>query len=284
MSNPIVPIAMLGGGVLLLLSAPSKKRRSKKLSSKKYSDPKGVPSVYRGDAPTEVVSSWEDRQEALKALSGVRVKRKGGGDIPLCSKCDPGGIDGKYGPKTKAAVKAFQAIAGLEITGGWGAAEESAMFHILSAIAQNRPIPCDPSASYPGDLYCESVEGAHGLQGKAFPPPSSDAPQYGPDELLVADPECNYIIHQSDRWFDVQKERVIVYALDGMTDSDAVTEINESMLADYIPLCLTLGRDGVGPGVREFWDANATLIYNQLKAYEALPDFLEEDARELGVL
>lgn len=301
MSNPMIVPALIGGSALLLLTS-GKKRSKKKSEGLTYTAPKNVPPVYKGSAPKQVSSSWKERQEALKALASVKVRAPNGNSFPLCSRCDPGKIDGVVGPKTRSAVKAFQAIAGLEVTGEWGALEEGAMFHFLSAISAGNPIPCDPNASYPKEFACIALGGGkHGLQAKSLPAVSGDrpatpgstaddepfvpeTPKYRPDELLVADPECNYILHQDDKWFDVQKERVIRYALDGMFDSEAATEINESMLADYIPLCLTLGRDGVGPGVKQFWDANAVLIYNQLQAYEALPDMLEEDAREYGIL
>ena len=56
------------------------------------------------------------------------------------------------------------------------------------------------------------------------------------------------------------------------------------MLADHLPLCLTLGQNGVGDGVRDFWTMNLTNTKNLLQAYEYLPLTLEEDAEAFGLL
>lgn len=109
-------------------------------------------------------------------------------------------------------------------------------------------------------------------------------PQFGEDELLVADPECDYIIHHDDRWFEEQKRRTLAYAMDGAFDVESAGEIHRSMLSDYIPLCLTLGRNGVGPGVRDFWDKNLAHVVADLQRYEILPETIDEDAAKFGLL
>ena len=42
---------------------------------------------------------------------------------------DPGDIDGKFGPQTFAALKAFQAAAGIEVDGEWGSQSFAAMWN-----------------------------------------------------------------------------------------------------------------------------------------------------------
>ncbi len=205
------------------------------------------------------------------------------------------GADGKPGPNTKNAIKAFQAIAGLEVSGEWAAEEDRAMHRILTAVSQGLPLECDPLVGHPTPFGCFShgdsfalmlTDEADEARGQ-WPSPSSPnaAPrEYGPEDLLVTDPECNYIVYQDDGWFEEQNLRIIQYALDGMMDGDSAQEIHESMLADYTPLCLSLGRNGVGPGVKQFWDTNLAHVASKLKGYELLPETLEEDAIEYGLL
>lgn len=303
MANPL-PLLIAGGALLLLASGkkrPKKKKAEPKQEGMEYNPPEELPPSHGGDT-TDSSTTWVQRQEALKLLAQVKLRAQNGNLVPLCAKCDPGKVDGIVGDKTIAAVKAFQALAGLSVTGKWGTAEDSAMRSIFFAIEQGDEIPCNPDATYPAELACIALgDDEFGLQAKSLPntspsnpsTPPSNAPKdpivepkpgYGPDELLVVDAECNYILHQSERWFDEQRNRVIAYALEDMVDAQAANEINDSMLADYIPLCFTLGRLGVGPGVREFWDANVGLIFTQLQAYAAVPDVLEEDAHKYGIL
>ena len=121
--------------------------------------------------------------------------------------------------------------------------------------------------------------------GAPIAPGAEPAPrQFGEDELLVADPECSYIIHHDDKWFEEQKRRTLAYAMDGAFDVESAGEIHRSMLSDYIPLCLTLGRNGVGPGVRDFWDKNLAHVVADLQRYEILPETIDEDAAKYGLL
>ena len=315
MGSPLVPLALAGAAVVLL-SSGKKRKKGGASGAFSYSPPSkaSIPQIYGAGAPlppAEAASqtTWVDRQRALQAVSQVQFFAGDGGSISLCSKCHPGDADGKPGKKTRAAVKAFQAIAGLNVDGEWDIEEDRAMHKILTAISQELPIECDPLVGYPAPFACFTnadgfalmlTEGAQSEKsaapsGKPTPSPKPGAPdpspspaesqkEYGPNELLVADAECNYILHQDMKWFDEQKRRAIEYALDGMTDSQAANEVHESMLADYIPLCLSLGRNGVGPGVKQFWDQNLAYVANMLKSYEFLPETLEQDAIDMGLL
>ena len=236
-------------------------------------------------------TSWEDRQGALKLLSQFTFSAAGKKSIPVCAKCDPGNVDGKPGPKTTAAVKAFQELAMLAADGLWDSEEDAAMFRIFEALKKGAPLECDPLHKYDGPLGCF----LHGKRyilaptlanGKTTPklPP---APQLSDDvaELaVVADPGCNHIISSSPKWYNELKKRTIGYALDGATGHEAAQEIVEGMLADHLPLCLTLGQNGVGDGVSDFWTMNLTNTKNLLQAYEYLPLTLEEDAEAFGLL
>jgi hypothetical protein len=112
-------------------------------------------------------------------------------------------------------------------------------------------------------------------------PPSGS--QYGPDELLVTDGDCNYIEHQDDAFFGEQNRVIIQYALDGMTDGIAAEGIHEEMMSRYIPMCLFLGKDNVGPGVLNWWNTNLSHVASKLKSYDLLPELLEEDAAKYGL-
>jgi len=296
MSNPL-PLLLAGGAILILASG--KKKRSGKSAPKAgmgYEPPKELPSSYKESSTSK---TWKERQEALKALSQIMIRAENGNEIPLCARCDPGPITGVADQATKNAVMAFQTLAGLNVSGEWGEEEDEAMFRILSAIQAGKPIPCDPMGNYGPGLACVSSNGEFGIQAQSLPDPSrpttpagqaSDDPFVGPTEpdedepapIVVADDDCAYILQTNDAWYDEQKFRVIVKALDGEFDSAAVNDILDGMLAEYLPQCHTLGRDGVGPGVRQFWDANGKMIYDKLQAYKFLPDLLEEDASEYG--
>jgi len=315
MGSPLVPLGLAGAAVVLL-SSGKKRKKSVSGGPSSYNLPTNtpIPQVYGGAAApspeaTESQTEWVDRQKALQAISQIEFFTKDGGSVSLCSKCHPGDADGKPGKNTRAAVKAFQAISGLSVDGEWDANEDRAMHRILTAVANELPISCDPLLGYPSPFACfvhgdgfalMLVEGTEGTKPapkakpspspapapspSPSPSPSEEQKEFGPDELLVADAECNYILHQDDKWFTEQRRRMIEYALDGMTDSQAATEIHESMLADYIPLCLSLGRNGVGSGVRQFWDVNLGHVASGLKTYDLLPDLLEEDAIKFGLL
>lgn len=310
MGSPLVPLALAGAAVVLLASGKKRKKSEAGAGTFLYSHPKpAAPPVYGGGAIPEdapgAQSNWVERQKALQWISEIRFTTQDGGSVPLCGKCHPGAADGKPGKKTRAAIKAFQAIAGLDVDGEWDLREDLAMDKIVAAVMQDLPISCDPLVGYPapfacfvqdgGDFGLMLIEGTKGVADESAvspkpkppapaPSPSEAQKEYGPDELLVADAECNYILHQDMKWFDEQKRRAIGYALNGMTDSQAANEIHESMLADYIPLCLSLGRNSVGPGVKQFWDQNLAHVANMLKGYELLPETLEQDAIEMGLL
>jgi len=72
-------------------------------------------------------------------------------------------------------------------------------------------------------------------------------------------------------------------ALDGMTDGIAAEEIHEEMMSRYIPMCLFLGKDNVGPGVLNWWNTNLSHVASKLKSYDLLPELLEEDAAKYGL-
>lgn len=222
MANPL-PLLLAGGAVLLFASGkkrPKNKRAKPKNEGMDYIPPKELPPTPEGSSDDSVSSeTWRLRQEALKMLATIKLRAQNGNLVPLCTKCDPGKVDGVVGDKTRAAVRAFQTLTGISPTGKWGAAEDVAMGEIFRAIEQGVEIPCNPEATYPAELACIALgDGEFGLQAKSLPntspsnpsTPPSNAPKdpivgpkpgYSPDELLVADAECNYILHQSELWF-----------------------------------------------------------------------------------
>jgi len=297
----------------LLVSAKGKKKSRGTVAAKKptYSLPKNVvvPQIYgplATTAPTTTNSShdWTERQRALFAISQIEFSIGGGKTVYLCAKCDPKGVDGKPGSDTQKAVKAFQALTAITPTGNWGKREDAAMYMVISSFNDGIHIPCDPLATYAAPLGCfMQAGGGYGLEPSiqddpvaTKPKPSStepdevdpsepadDSPEYGPDELLVADRDCNYIEHQDDAFFTEQTKLCIQYGLDGMFDGESAEEIHEEMMSRYIPMCLFLGREKVGQGILTWWNMNLSHVASKLKSYELLPEFLEEQAEEYGI-
>lgn len=306
MASPLVPLIFAGAAVYLISSKPKKRSATQKaapgVAGYKPLPKQSLPKTYQGKADfpppssqDDSVDAWKNRQEALKALSTIVFYTRDGEEVPFCTRCNPGVVDGKPGKNTRNAIKAFQAVAGLVVDGQWGPEEDRAMHQMMISIQQGAPLACDPMAEYPEPFGCFPTEDGFGLKLKegARPPQETrvtdgdvdeEKSEYLPHELLVADGECNYILHQDPKWFDEQNRRILLYALDNMTDGQAANEVHESMMADYAPMCLVLGRDGVGPGVKQFWDVNVAHVFGRLQMYENSEEFLQEDAEKYGLL
>lgn len=113
---------------------------------------------------------------------------------------------------------------------------------------------------------------------------STTGTQLGPNDHIVLDGDCNNVLHFSEEFLWQTQPRLIVsYALDEMTSSEDAAEIHERLLAQYAPRCASLGRSGVGDGVRSWWDTNVNHIYHKLQSYKNNPNFLEEDAEKFGL-
>lgn len=245
----LAPLLLIGGAALVVVKSRKKKKRAgsgatAETPDTSASEPQPLP------APTpKVVSTWTQRQEAMKFLA----------EHGVCES-DPGVIDGKMGPATTEAVKVFQACVGLDEDGQWGEETERAMLEMLRKLeSEGLPVP------------------------KPGPGPSPDT-QWGPDDIIVMDPQCNQMLHIDDSLFSTQRKRAAEYALDGNTTHADAQSIHQEMVEEYAPLCASLGKEGVGSGVRAWWDKNVLWIYNVLREYEMLPNALEEDAEAFGLL
>jgi len=312
MSSPA--ILLLAASAVAFIAVTGKKKRPKTLADKAYRQPKqAIPKIYGhhvlppSTAGTESPTDWQQRQEALTALSQVEINLRDGSSIRLCSRCDPRGITGEADANTINAVKAFQALVGLEVTGEWGLTEDKEMHRMLQSIMKGHPIECDPLTVYPEPFACfasdvgfylgpvAGIKGEEPIEPVAVKPdipmPESPSPQgngetpeWGVDDILVADADCNYMLHVDDEFFHIQQRMIIEYALDGWMDEDAANEIHERLMSHYLPLCLTLGYAGVGDGVKKWWNKNVSHVFMELKGYELVPELLEEDAIKYGLL
>jgi len=198
------------------------------------------------DVP-KIVSNWRHRQEALKALD----------DLGICD-CDPGMIDGLYGPDTKRAVENFQRHVGLEVTGTWDEDAEQKMLLLLRSLMNEDQVD--------------------------FPRDDTNGGPFGPDDILVADPQCNTMQYIADAFFDIQRKRAVEYALEGNTMGQDAEAIHQEMVEQYMPLCASLGKEGVGPGVRQWWNQNVGHVAGILSEYQHLPESLEQDAQRYGLI
>jgi len=243
----LAPLLLLGGAALVVASARKKKKR--KPSGVVIEDEPILGGKTLPPAPApKVVSNWMHRQEALKFLA----------DNGICD-CDPGNIDGKYGAATKRAVMEFQRYAKIGVDGKWGELTEKAMLQTLRKL-DNEGLPRPTPAPAPSDK------------------------EWTPADVIVMDADCAYMLHISDELFKLQRKRAAQYALEGDTTYKDAESIHQEMVEEYAPLCASLGREGVGNGVRQWWDENTKWIYNVLREYEMLPDALEQDAESFGLL
>lgn len=281
-----------------------------------FLDPEVIGPVTGGGRPSagqpiaKSKSTWAQRQQALEFISNHgKMYLADGSYIYLCEGCDPLGVDGIVGPNTRNAVRAFQEFVGLPVTGEWDLPEDAEVQRVLLAIQNGEPITCDPLKAYPDPWIClthPDIEGFFlqpqmGTSGEIDEPtptpaieePSGPAPSVGdpgeipewsPDDILVADADCNFMIHESEEFYHIRKRMIISYALNDMTSGEDANEIHEILMAEYLPLCLTLGYNGVGEGVKQWWDINVGHIATDLKSYETSPEFLEEDAQKYGLL
>lgn len=246
----LAPLLLAGAAVFVVAKA-SRPRRRKKPTQKNGVVTNGEKEKTK-ELPDgrEVVSNWYHRQEALKALS----------DLGICE-CDPGDIDGKYGTQTATAVRNFQDHVGLPETGHWDEHAEREMLLLLRSLQDEKEV--------------DFPEG-NGANGKGE--------EWGPDDILVPDPECNYMRHIADEFFEIQRRRAAEYALEGNTMGEDALAIHQEMVEEYMPLCASLGREGVGPGVREWWNQNVSHVAGILSEYQHSPDSLEEDAEKYGLV
>lgn len=134
MAKSTGPILLLGLGGLALLMMGGKKGDGG-IEPAGGDEPEDDPDTPI-DEPTKKKTSgpggggadldtWKARQYALKYVLGLTG----------CA-CDPGAVDGKYGKKTKAAVKGFQIYAGIGVDGKWGPETEEAMSRVLLELQQ----------------------------------------------------------------------------------------------------------------------------------------------------
>lgn len=260
MSN-LAPILLLGGAAFAVAASRKKKKRASTTSGKSAAELDAIlDAMPDPDASgSKVVSTWLQRQQAMKFLA----------EYGICDS-DPGAIDGKKGPQTTRAVEGFQECAGIEADGLWGEQTERAMLEMLRKLdREGLPTPKPGPAPAP--------------EPSPSPSPSPDV-KWTPDDVIVMDSQCDQMLHVADSLFQKQRKRAAEYALDGMTTFADAESIHQEMVEEYAPLCASLGKEGVGSGVRTWWGENTKWIYNVLREYEMLPNALEEDAEAFGLL
>ncbi len=127
MANAL-PLLVLAGGAALLLSKKKSGRKKKGAGvvvplSELPPAPKGSTAGAAGSSASR--ETWKKRQTALVYVAAATG----------CN-CNPGKIDGVYGRATKKAIKAFQSYAGIGVDGRWGPKTEAAMTRIVVEIAK----------------------------------------------------------------------------------------------------------------------------------------------------
>jgi len=276
MTFQAAPILIMAGAALVL----SGRNRKKKTGDGKRSAAREIARDIDGLEPDdgESVNSdiWKLRQDALRLISKVEFPLDGGSSIKLCSKCDPMDSSGVPGDSTIAAVKAFQALAGLPANGSWGDPEDRAIVSVLDAIAGGRPISCDPLIIYPSPLGCFAYEDGFGLF------PAEDLSSQKSDLLYVSD-DCQSII-ASDEWHIELNKKCILSALAGLTSSIDGLKIVEDLMAEHASSCVLIGKDGMGTDAILFWDNALERSVNILIEYEQNPYRLNEDAKVFGII
>lgn len=222
-------------------------------------------------------STWAQRQAALKLVSEFELALEGGGSVFLCSKCDPKSSSGSPDALTIDAVKAFQAISGIPVSGEWGHVEEQAMRSMLEALGSDPiRIECDPLVAYPAPFGCF-------VHGDAFYLALADELEAaGQPHLLTVSGSCEHI-EATSGWHDELKAHCISSALLGATDPESARVIVESLLSRHAPECVLLGRENIGSDAAKFWDDNLNKAAATLEDYEYSAELLEKDAKRFGL-
>jgi peptidoglycan hydrolase-like protein with peptidoglycan-binding domain len=110
-----MPILLLAGGALALAAR------------RKSPSPKLEPTPMPGPDPELQRRVWLQRQESLQFLASEG----------LCPPCDPGDIDGIWGPNTVAGIKGFQEFAGLPMSGDWTLDTGAKMREFLRSLGED---------------------------------------------------------------------------------------------------------------------------------------------------
>jgi len=122
--------------------------------------------------------------------------------------------------------------------------------------------------------------GGGGTSGGGSP---SGADRVGSEDVIVTDSGCNDVLHVSQKFYRIQRDKVIRYAMDEMFQREHARNITDEMFEEYLPWCTILGPDGFGPGLKNFYDRNIDTVYADLSAYKNFPDRISKDAAERGI-
>ena len=251
---------------------------------------KGADGIYGKDTKAAIVKFQTDAGFDAKGIDGIwgpitdaaiseALKKKAEG------KEDP--VDASIGDDIEAAVGSTKQT---EPDGGpWGGSFGSVEFAV-------HRIEGEYEYEYAGEVltptYSEQV--ASGPDFDTVWKDTQDAAQRISTEvtMLVFDKGCKILLNIDDELFNVQRVMAIDHALDmammhqerKLTDlDDEAADLHEQVVAKYAPECASLGRSGVGPDVRNWWDQNVGWFYNKLVTYFNSPDILESDAEKYGV-
>ena len=115
----IIPIIAIGSGALLLMSKKKRKKKATPLVEQLHAElpPMVAPPKKKKAGSTTV----KKRQQSLED-TGFSV--------------GPSGVDGKMGPDTRAAIRAFQSAIGITVDGLWGPETAAAMAQALKMALQ----------------------------------------------------------------------------------------------------------------------------------------------------
>jgi len=118
MAGNLLPILLLGGGALLVMGKKKKKKKAVDTTPVIVQPTAELPPMVAPPTKKKTASSttWKKRQQSL---------------IDTGFDVGPSGADGKPGPDTREAVKAFQKAAGITIDGKWGPQTAAAMAQAL---------------------------------------------------------------------------------------------------------------------------------------------------------
>jgi len=136
----LLPLLLLGGAAVAL--SAGKKKKKNPSDDLNLEEEIIIEEALKDSKAKESKSEVKRQQTTLKELSEFYGE----------SEWDPGGVDGKKGPNTIQAIKAFQKASGITSDGKWGSKTERRAQELLEQMTEKGGGSIGNRITYPNDL------------------------------------------------------------------------------------------------------------------------------------